>query len=282
MQESKVFTLPDGRELGWLEWGDPGGSAVFLMHGTPGTRYQLVLDKVSRAVPGMRFINPDRPGYGLSTYQPQRRLSGWPSDVAHLADHLSVQHFHVLGVSGGGPHAAACACLLQDRILGAAIVSGVGLPVRRASEDGRQSLSLRAAGAVSAIQQRLMCEVQTYVSGRWPDRAMGILARQLPPSDVATIGRPEVRAVFRQDSKRPSRTTARAMIQDLELGNSDWGLNLSSIHVPVHIWHGRGDRTIPFEQAQRLSAAIPGSVLHEIDAGHLLIVDHFEEIVAAF
>ena len=74
----------------------------------------------------MRLIAPDRPGYGQSSYDPNRRLVDWPRDVEAIARQLDLSHFGVFGVSGGGPHAAVCARALGERLLGAAIVSGVG------------------------------------------------------------------------------------------------------------------------------------------------------------
>ena len=58
---------------------------------------------------GVRLISPDRPGMGLSTYQPGRRLVDWPADVAHLTEALGIERFAVMGWSAGGPYAAVCA-----------------------------------------------------------------------------------------------------------------------------------------------------------------------------
>src|SRR5690242_10978716 len=125
MRDSHVTVLPDGRDLGWMELGTSSGSPVFAFHGTPGSRLQFEIDDAPIRAAGLRLICPDRPGYGLSTFQPGRRLTDWPADVAYLADHLDIDRFAVLGTSGGGPHAAVCAALLGNRVTAAAIVSGV-------------------------------------------------------------------------------------------------------------------------------------------------------------
>src|SRR6202035_5235171 len=122
MPDSHVMTLLDDRDLGWLEIGDPEGWPVLGFHGTPGSRLQLAIDDKPVREGGIRFVLPDRPGYGLSTFQPGRRLVDWPGDVAQLADHLGIERFSVMGVSGGGPHSAVCAALLDDRVVRAAIV----------------------------------------------------------------------------------------------------------------------------------------------------------------
>lgn len=77
---SRQIKLHDGRMLGYAEYGDPGGTPVFYFHGFPTSR----LD--------------------------------WPDDVADLADELELDRFVVLGGSGGGPFAAACAFRIPARL----------------------------------------------------------------------------------------------------------------------------------------------------------------------
>jgi pimeloyl-ACP methyl ester carboxylesterase len=52
------------------------------------------------------------------------RLPGGAADVAAIADALGIGRFAVLGHSGGGPHALACAALLPERVIAAVSVSG--------------------------------------------------------------------------------------------------------------------------------------------------------------
>lgn len=98
--------LPDGRTLAWAEAGSPSGFPLFFLHGFPGSRMEARgLEDIGRRH-DLRFICPERPGYGMSTFQPGRRLLDWPADVRFLArEHLDVKRYSVLGGSGGGPHA---------------------------------------------------------------------------------------------------------------------------------------------------------------------------------
>lgn len=109
MTDTQVMNLPDGRKLGWLDLGEPGGPPVIVFHGTPGSCLQVAAERGAIDLAGVRFIAPDRPGYGHSTFVPKRRLAAWALDVEALADHLGIGRFSVVGYSGGGPHALACA-----------------------------------------------------------------------------------------------------------------------------------------------------------------------------
>src|SRR5262249_5159103 len=101
-------------------------------HGKPGSRLDWVLDDEWLRSRGLRLIAPDRPGYGLSDFRRRGRYLDWPDDVAELMDSLGIKRFAALGVSGGGPFAAACAYRLGERVTRLAIVSSVAPWLRTA------------------------------------------------------------------------------------------------------------------------------------------------------
>jgi len=284
MRDSSVTVLPDGRDLGWLELGDPAGMPVFAFHGTPGSRLQLAIEDSPIRATGLRLVCPDRPGYGLSTFQAGRRLIDWPTDVAYLADHLGIDRFGVMGISGGGPHSAVCAAVLGDRVTSAAIVSGVGpLADPRATEGMMRSNQIFTALARRRSRVlRVVLKLQVGALRRWPSRAFDLLMKQLPPADAAILSRPEVRALLELDAVRSSVTAGAAAVQDFELFAADWGFDLGAIDVPVHIWQGDADLNVSPHHARLLHDAIPGSVLHEFAGeGHFMAFDHFVDIGAA-
>src|SRR5581483_781680 len=99
---------------------------LFYFHGHPGSRLEGRFAHRIAAENGLRVIALDRPGYGHSDFQVGRALTDWPADVVEAADLLHVGRFRVVGASGGGPYALACARLLPERVIQAAVVSGVG------------------------------------------------------------------------------------------------------------------------------------------------------------
>jgi pimeloyl-ACP methyl ester carboxylesterase len=202
--------------------------------------------------------------------------------VAVLADHLKIDRFGVIGISGGGPHAAVCAALLGDRVSGAALVSGVG-PMGDPELDTPMVGMNRGIGALAAYASFVLIPVlqaQVFVMRHWPDWALSAARRQMAEPDLALLGRPDVRAVFLEDAQRASATTAQAVVQDFTLFVRDWGFRLQDIEVPVHVWHGDMDKNVPFAQGEFVAGRIPGAQFHPCPGeGHLLVVDHLGEIL---
>ena len=124
---STTIKLKDGRLLGYAEYGAPEGKPVFYFHGFPGSRLDwLLCDASAAAELNIRIIAIDRPGMGLSDFKRGREILDWPDDVVELADVLQVDRFAVLGISGGGPYACACAFKISERLTTTAIVCGMG------------------------------------------------------------------------------------------------------------------------------------------------------------
>lgn len=282
MNDTSIMDLPDGRELAWLELGDPGGKPVIGFHGTPGSRYQLVLDEAPVRSAGVRLISVDRPGYGHSTFQPNRRLVDWPDDVARLADHLDIDQFCVIGLSGGGPHSLACAALLPERVSVAGVISGIGSLSAPGDEEGMMPINV----LLSRVARRWSKPLDVLFGGvvfaqrRWPERLLESMRKQVAAPDAEILGRPEVRDWFIRDVRRPAATAGRASAQDFALFSRDWGFRLQDIKVPVHFWQGDTDRNVPPEHARRMAAEVPGAVLHEVPGGgHLMVIDQIEQIL---
>lgn len=64
---NQTFKLPDGRVLGFAEYGSPDGKALLYFHGYPSSRLEgKPVDDMARRR-GLRFIAIDRPGFGLSS-----------------------------------------------------------------------------------------------------------------------------------------------------------------------------------------------------------------------
>jgi pimeloyl-ACP methyl ester carboxylesterase len=171
-------------------------------HGWPGARVEGRLGDDAARVSGVRLIAIDRPGMGLSTFQPSRGFVDWPDDVVEVAATLGLDRFAVLGISGGGPYAAACAWKLADRLTSAGIVSSLApfdVPGAIASMGRRNRLTFQLVQHLSVLRRIVMARAAWSVSRR-PERILesGVTAAE----DRQYLNRPNVRKFWGKASVR--------------------------------------------------------------------------------
>jgi pimeloyl-ACP methyl ester carboxylesterase len=278
----RTIRLRDGRLLGYAEWGDPAGRPLLFFHGWPGSRVEGRLGDEAARETGVRLIAIDRPGMGLSDFQPGRTLVGWPDDVAQVADALALGRFSVLGISGGGPYAAACAWKLSDRLAGAGIVSSLApldVPGAVAGMGRRNRLSFQLVGRVAVLRRALFAAMAVSVR-RGPDRLLerGVAA----PVDRGYLGRPDVRRVLAGSLSEAFRSGSRGPACEMGLYVRKWGFRVEEIQTPVYLSHGEQDENAPVTMGRYLAAGIPDCRASFFPSeGHLHFIDRLPEILAA-
>ena len=286
-QTTNQIRLKDGRTLAYAEYGDPYGKPVFHFHGTPSSRLEGNLPLVDESATrlGIRLVIPDRPGMGLSDICAGRTLLDWPADVVELADALGLERLAVVGLSGGGPYAAACAYRIPKRLTAIGIVSGVSpLDVPHAFEGMDRSDRLMfglAHGAPWLL--RLVFWYTARDLRRNPDRALAQMAAELCAADQAVLAESDIRAAFVQTSLEAFRQGARGAARDCALFARPWGFRPQDIRVPVHLWHGEADTTCPIPMGRYMAGVIPGCDAHFLsqDGHYSLIARHYQEVLQA-
>src|SRR2546429_202316 len=192
-QNDKVISLIDGRTLGYAEYGDPTGTPVFFFHGLPGSRRQRHPDDSIATELGARIITMDRPGYGLSDFQPGRKLLDWPDDVAQLAEALNIDRFAAIGLSGGGPYLLACAYKMPERLTSAIVISGMG-PVDNPEATKGMMRSMRFGLGIARRAPwelaRLALEPTARMVRRNPTAAKKLVPMSAPQTDKEAFARP--------------------------------------------------------------------------------------------
>jgi len=274
--------LRDGRILGYAEYGDPDGAPAFFFHGMPGSRLAGAAGHEAAVRHGVRVISPDRPGYGLSTFQPKRTFLDWPGDVTQLADSLGIARFAVVGVSGGGPYVAACALQIAHRLTGAVMVSGVGPFDAPGATAGmsRENRMLFAASRRAPILVRVMMAVTARGLKRRPDRAIDQMLKSLPKPDQAVLADPALRELFKQDALEAMRPGGRGAAYEANMYACPWGFRLQDITMPVTLWQGDADVNVPVTMGRYLAQAIPNCDARIFPGeGHLLIFTHMDELL---
>jgi pimeloyl-ACP methyl ester carboxylesterase len=232
----------DGRRLRAYDSGAPGFTIVW--HHARGQTGALIAPLVEEAARrGIRLVSYARPGYGGSTPHPDRDVASAARDVERVADALDLGRFAVMGASGGGPHALACAALLGDRVSAVAtfaamapytdafdwfagMVAPHGLRAARAGRQARETLPQ------AFDQESFNARDRAALDGRW----------KWLVEDAGKAG-PEG-----------------AIDDDLAFA-APWGFELEDVDAPVLLAHGGDDRVIPVSHAKYMLERLPNAEL---------------------
>jgi pimeloyl-ACP methyl ester carboxylesterase len=255
--------LSDGRKLGFAEYGQSNGEVVFEFHGTPGARFQIYsarLETIAKKGPvPLRIIVPERPGYGLSDAKAGRTLDDWCQDIETLADELGVERFSIVGISGGGPFALACAYRMPTRVRKIAVICGLG-PIDILGQEGlsnEEKTCLQGPEFTRAYITQLANMVNAD-----PDRFTAYYISNLPKLDRELIS-DDLVPVVKQFAIEAARQVE-GMIDDYVIFGQTWNIPLQKIHVPVAFWHSEADHIVPIRHAEYLASLIPNAELHRM------------------
>jgi pimeloyl-ACP methyl ester carboxylesterase len=258
--ERTVHT-PDGRTLAVEEGGDQAGRPVLVHSGTPNSRHLYGPHAQDAAERGLRLIGYDRPGYGRSSPQPGRSVADCAADVRAICAELSIDRLATFGMSGGGPHALACAALLPDLVTAAASLASFA-PIDASGldffagmgqdnvDDVRLYLTDQAAARAKTDEDR-----QSFLAAS-PDDLRTAMASLLTPVDLAVLT--GELAKFMAFSTKEALAPGSQGWWDDNCIIRPWGFDLADIAMPVLYMHGKQDRFVPFSHGEWLAAHIPG------------------------
>jgi pimeloyl-ACP methyl ester carboxylesterase len=283
MTERDVTTA-DGRTLRVEEDGDPGGVAVLRHNGTPTSRV-LGRDEVGTArAHGVRLISYDRPGYGSSDRHEGRRVADCASDVRAIAGALGIDRLAVWGISGGGPHALACAALLEDLVPAVATLASVAPFDTPGLDwlDGMGEDNHHEFGAVleSPAAGRRLMEVAREAIGHGDPAAMREAMLSLLSDVDATALTGELADDMAAMMRVGMEPGVDGWLDDDLAFVTDWGFDPVAIRTPVLVMQGREDRFVPYAHGEWLAAHVPSAEPRLLDRdGHLsLHANHGDEL----
>lgn len=278
-----TLKLRNGLVLGYAEYGDPQGAVMFYHHGWPSARVQGVLmDDIAKRH-GLRIIAPDRPGIGLSEFQPKRTLLDWPETLKELAAHVGADKFHLMGWSGGGPYVLATAKVMPERIVTASICCGAPplmfLGYQHVSWVYRMMIRLRRP---FPSLLGLVLRAGRIISSGQPDRApLKWFMPMLGSEDRRVLSDPHFFTVVRQGIIEALKRGPSMVIADADIYLSEWGFEVGEIDTLIHFWHGKDDRNISWKYSEQISRLMPRVTTHWLEhEGHYsLPITHMERIV---
>ena len=279
-ETNQQIRLRDGRILGYAEYGVPDGKPVFYFHGFPSSRIDWPIfdsDAIAARL-NARIIAADRPGYGLSDFKRGRQILDWPDDVIELADELQVDRFAVLGISGGGPYALACAHRIPRRLTTTAIICGMGPSEAPGARDGTAML----LPGKSALIRKLLLMLMAMSFRRNPDRFLSQMKATVPEPDKLLLDQPEVVQAFIYSMREAFQSGTQGAYWDAILYKQPWGYQLKDISVQIHLWHGELDTQVPVSVGRYVASIITNCQAKFFpNEGHLSLAhNHIKEILS--
>jgi pimeloyl-ACP methyl ester carboxylesterase len=281
----QVVDVSDTRSVSVDCWGAPDGTPIFLLHGTPGSRRgprprTSVLYRL-----GVRLVCYDRPGYGGSSRHFGRTVADAARDVQAIADRLGIERFGVVGRSGGGPHALACAVTLGDRVTSAAILVSLAPSDAEGLDwyDGMAKSNVedfgKADNDAAAVQAELADLAQRVRND--PESLLEHLLPELSRTDLRVVDDVVIRRLLTDTYAEALREGPDGWIDDVLALRRPWGLDLAAIRAPVLLWHGADDTFSPVTHAYWLAKQIPTAAIKvESNAAHFSAVEILPSILA--
>jgi pimeloyl-ACP methyl ester carboxylesterase len=266
----------DGSVIAVEVAGDQVGRPVLFCHGLADSRLSARLFAPAARELGLRLMAPDRPGIGGTDPRHLRRLADWVEDAALVLDALAGGPAALLGVSAGGPFAAACAARLGGRVRSLTLIAPLGAPGwPTGGMAPGQRLVLPVARHAPAFGGWFLGRLaRLAISSPW--LFLRLATSGLPPTDRRALAQPAPREAFLAGYAQAFGRGSGGVAQDLRVLMRPWGFELGSITVPVSIHHGEADTTVPSQHARLYAAAIPGARL-QLHPGH----GHFSLLAAA-
>jgi pimeloyl-ACP methyl ester carboxylesterase len=228
-----------------------------------------------------RIVVVERPGIGLSDYQPYT-IASWPDIVTEFADVLRLDRFAVMGLSGGGKYVVACAWKMPQRITAAGIINGTcpyDLPGAKETLS-KQDRQLYGLADKAPWLLRLMLWKVARDARKNPYTILSLFADVSEPDKVALSQR-DIQRVFGEAVVGAFEQGTRGVALDWRLEARPWGFSLQEVRIPVYVWHGEQDVMVPIGQGQIMAQALPHACAKFYpNEGHVsLIVNHYEKLL---
>lgn len=282
MNSENQINLPNGKTLGYAEYGSINGFPVLFFHGLPGSRLEAVKLHHAAIKMSVRLIGLDRPGMGLSSIQKDRTILDWAEDIAEFATVLNLKTFSIIGHSGGAPYVAACAYRIPEKMHKAVIVSGIA-PLTY--QDAITSLQKSQKYILWMIQY---CPIilkwmmrSSFKALQKPDHLKKML-KQLPDVDKKVFENIQHQDWMIQSLKEAFRQNAEGVVNDFKLLPKPWEFNLEEIRCPLTIWQGGKDQQAPIKHSEIYARYVSQAnrVLLE-EEGHISILHNYGEQILA-
>ena len=284
MGATKTIRSTDGRNLTYLEVGDPHGPLVIHNHGGPSSRFEARLFANSASKNRLRLICVDRPGMGQSIPQKTRSYSGWADDLTTIADALGYHEFGVTGWSEGGPWALAAAAYIDPvrlRHVSSIAAASYGTFGGNWAKDYLSKVD--APGGFLALHLepgfRIMYATLGITAEHFSETYIKQLRKAVNDYDRQILLQSDFEPALCEASVECFAQGSDGLVRDSELLYRSWAFDVRKIERRVHIWQGMDDRLVPAAINKQVADQMPGAVWHPVEgAGHFVAVGSADEL----
>ncbi len=281
-----IFVLEDGRKLVYDIYGSLEGNPFFYFHGYPSSRIEARSVHEKAEERNIKLIAIDRPGIGLSDFQPKRKIVDWSKDISELSEELSLKKFGVISFSAGAPYALACGYTIPEKLNKIILVSALGgVDFKQPGLINKHKAIFRIAGSLPLIYRSLFwwCRVRNIRGKNAAKRYYKSNLKLLTIKDQEVLQDQAILDAVVEYQCESCRKGCKGLTYEAKLLGKSWGMKLEEISskLKIKLWHGIEDLIAPVTASKEIERMLPkSSASYKENEGHFsLMFNHHEEIL---
>ena len=243
------------------------GPAVLIIHGTPGNYLQAL--PLGHDLGGEhRVILPSRPGYGRTPITSGRSPAEQAALYAATLDALGIEQAAIIGISGGGPSAAAFAAHFPERCSALVMACALAPHLFPVPPKLRVALAVPYLWETVGTIGRIGARRKLRSGAAEAELRKDLTDAELRSLDEDVSMRENLIAFARSHADSPApwvgfRNDANNIIVSGRSGPADY----SNITAPTLVMAGDSDTVVDMNQAEYWARTIPGAQLQVIKGG---------------
>lgn len=200
-------------------------------------------------------------------------------DVQTITEALGIERLAMWGYSGGGPHALACAALLDDLVAAVAVLASLAPTGADRLEDAEGTDSEGGATDHAALRGELE-QARAEMLAATPETTVTMMQDEeaLSAADSEALT-PALAGYLCEVGKLGLAAGVDGWFDDWMAVTKPWGFEIDQIRMPVLVLHGRQDRVVPFAHGEWLAAHVPDAEAWLTDEdGHLTLAGRIDSV----
>lgn len=273
------ITLESELNLHWYEFGESTGFPVLYFHGLFGSAFEAAqADDIAKQL-GIRLIAPDLPGVYRSSVIPSYTLDRYMKLITPwLLQHLALDRFAVLGFSGGGVFALACAYYFSEQVKTVSVVSCTS---SFETDVMQQNINpaLKPLYDVTLTERKFAIQ-QFKPLGTSVENLLQSFEPVLSEADASLMGDSEIAQNVFESCTRALHQGVEGYVDNIRAIRLPWSFKLQDIKLPVNIWQGQDDKITPHEIGEYLARETPESSYYSVDScGHFFLYAQWHTVL---